>query len=227
MNTEDIGSQGHRSRLRERLLTGGTDALLDHEVIEYLLALAIPRKDTKPLARALLAEFGDIETLLTAEPGMIARVKGAGPTAISALKIAQTAALRLLKTKVKKAPILSGWQSLIDYLHADMAFRLTERCRLLHLDNHNRLIRDEILSEGSVDQAPVYVREVIRRAIELCSVGLILVHNHPSGDANPSEADIQLTRSIVAATRPLKIYLHDHVIISSSGACSLRALGLL
>ncbi|AEI37469.1 MAG: DNA repair protein RadC [Zymomonas mobilis subsp. pomaceae] len=227
MDKKEIDYHGHRSRLRDRLLNGGSDALLDHEVIEYLLALAIPRRDTKPLARALLTEFGDIETLLTADPGMIARVKGMGPTAIASLKIVQIAALRLLKTKAKKAPILAGWQALLDYLHADMAYRLTERCRLLHLDSHNRLIRDEALSEGSVDRAPIYVREVIRRAIELGSIGLILVHNHPSGDANPSEMDIQLTRSVIAAARPLKIYLHDHVIISTEGFCSMRSLGLI
>ena len=182
---------GHRARLRARLLADH-EALLDHELVEYLLALAIPRRDTKPLAKALLHQFGGIAGLLTADAEAIARVPGMGETSVAALKIAHAAALRLLKGEVAARPILSNWQALLDYLRADMAHHAIERVRVLHLNSRNMLIRDELMQEGSVDEAPVYVREVIRRAIDLGSTAIILVHNHPSGDPSPSRADIEL-----------------------------------
>lgn len=219
-------ASGHRARLRQRLLDGGPDALLDHELIEYLLALAIPRRDTKPQARALLAEYGGLGPLLSADGGSLART-GLSEGAIAALKIAQAAALRLLKSEVAQRPVLASWQALIDYLHADMAHRLTERARILHLNSRNMLIRDEIMSDGSIDQAAIYVREVARRAIELGSAAIILVHNHPSGDPGPSRQDISLTREIVAALKPLGIQVHDHVVIAAGGHASMRAMGLL
>jgi DNA repair protein RadC len=218
---------GHRARLRRRLLDGGSEALLDHELIEYLLALAIPRRDTKPLARRLLGQFGTLPRLLEADPAALARIGGIGEGAIAALKIVQAASLRMLRTRVSEAPVLSAWQSLLDYLHADMAHAQIERVRVLHLDTKNRLLRDELISEGSIDQAAVHVREVIRRAIDLGSSALILVHNHPSGDPAPSRQDIALTREIVDAGRPLGIRVHDHVIVGAGGHSSLRALGLI
>lgn len=172
---------GHRARLRDRLLArGGGDALLDHELIEYLLALAIPRRDTKPLAKALLREFGGIGGLLTADAEALTRVPGMGNTSAAAIKIAHAAALRLLQGEVTARPVLGNWQALLDYLHADMAHHAIERFRVLHLNTRNMLIRDEVMSEGSIDQAPVQVREVIRRAIDLGAAAIILVHNHPT-----------------------------------------------
>jgi DNA repair protein RadC len=171
---------GHRARLRDRLAQGGPDALLDHELIEYLLALAIPRRDTKPLAKQLLAEFGGIGGLLTAEWDALSRVSGLGDTSIAALKVAQAAALRLLRAKVTEQPVLGSWQALLDYLRADMAHKTVERVRVLHLNARNILIRDENMGDGSIDQAAIYTREVIRRAIDLGSSSLILVHNHPT-----------------------------------------------
>ncbi|MCH4892165.1 MULTISPECIES: RadC family protein [unclassified Sphingomonas] len=218
---------GHRARLRGRLLDHGGDALLDHELIEYLLALAIPRRDTKPLAKALLAEFGGIAGLLSADGVALQRVPGMGETSAAALKVAHAAALRLLKASTAERPVLANWQALLDYLHADMAHHAIERFRVLHLNTRNMLIRDELMSEGSIDEAPVYVREVIRRAIDFGSAALILVHNHPSGDPTPSRADIDLTRRIADAARPLGITLHDHLIVGASGHSSLRTLGLL
>lgn len=218
---------GHRARMRQRLLGHGGDALLDHELIEYLLALAIPRRDTKPLAKALLAEFGGIGGLFTAEPEALMRVKGMGETAVAAIKIAQAAALRLLRAKVAEQPVLSNWQALIDYLQADMAHHVIERVRVLHLNTRNMLIRDELVSEGSIDEAAVHVREVIRRAIDLGSAAIILVHNHPSGDPSPSRADIDLTRQIADAGKRLGITVHDHLIIGATGHVSLRAQGLI
>lgn len=217
---------GHRARLRARLLADA-DGLMDHELVEYLLTLAIPRRDTKPLAKALLHQFGGIAGLLTADADAIARVPGMGETSAAALKIAHAAALRMLKSEVAARPILSNWQALLDYLRADMAHHVIERVRVLHLNSRNMLIRDELMQEGSVDEAPVYVREVIRRAIDLGSTAIILVHNHPSGDPSPSRADIELTRNIVEAGKRLGIAVHDHIVIGTGGHVSLRAQGLM
>ncbi|CAM3264268.1 DNA repair protein RadC [Sphingomonas zeae] len=216
---------GHRARLRDRLLGGG--GLLDHELIEYLLMTAIPRRDTKPIAKALLREFHDIGGVLTADPIALQRVDGVGETAAATIKIAQACALRLVQAEATKRPVLSNWQALLDYLHADMAHHGVERVRVLHLNTRNMLIRDELMGQGSVDQAPVYVREVIRRAIDFGSAALILVHNHPSGDPSPSRADIDVTRAIAEAGKRLGITVHDHIIIGTSGHVSLRAQGLI
>ncbi|SFR79280.1 RadC family protein [Sphingomonas jatrophae] len=218
---------GHRARLRTRLFEGGPDALLDHELVEYLLALAIPRRDTKPLAKALLREFGSIGALLSAEPEALVRQGGLSEGAAASIKIAEAAALRLLASRVVGRPALASWTALIDYLRADMAHRSVERVRVLHLNSKNVLIRDELVHEGTIDQAAVYVREVIRRAMDLGSAALILVHNHPSGDPSPSKQDIQLTRAVIDAGRPLGIAVHDHVIVAGEGHVSLRAQGLI
>ncbi len=217
---------GHRARLRQRLLADG-EGLLDHELIEYLLALAIPRRDTKPLAKALIHEFGGIAGLLTADAEAIARVPGMGETSVAAIKVAHAAALRLLRGEVAARPVLANWQALLDYLRADMAHHAIERVRVLHMNSRNMLIRDELMHEGSVDEAPVYVREVIRRAIDLGSAAIILVHNHPSGDPAPSRADIELTRNLVEAGKRLGIAVHDHIIIGTEGHSSLRSMGLM
>ncbi|MDQ2891576.1 MAG: DNA repair protein RadC [Pseudomonadota bacterium] len=218
---------GHRARLRQRLLDGGGDALQDYELVEYLLALAIPRRDTKPLAKALIREFGGIGGVLTADAEALARVKGMGDTSIAAIKIAHAAAIRLLKAETQDKPILANWQALLDYLRADMAHHAIERFRVLHLNTRNRLIRDEVMSEGSIDQAAVHVREVVRRAIDLGSAAIILVHNHPSGDPSPSRADIEITRAIAEAGKRLGVAVHDHVIMGRDGHVSLKAQGLI
>ena len=220
-------AHGHRARLRERLATGGGDALLDHELIEYLLALAIPRRDTKKLAYALLREFGTLGGVLTADHTALNRVSGMGETSIAALKIAQAAAVRLVRNEAAARPVLANWQALLDYLRADMAHQVVERFRVLHLDTRNTLIRDELTSQGTLDQTAVYVREVVKRALELGSAAVILVHNHPSGDPSPSRADIEITKTIAAAGKPLGIAVHDHVIIGTRGHVSLRAQGLI
>ena len=227
MSTPAPDHAGHRGRLRQRLLERGGDGLLDHELVEYLLALAIPRRDTKPLAKALLTEFGGIGGLFTADAEALMRVSGMGETSAAAIKIVQVAALRLLRAEASRRPVLASWQALIDYLHADMAHRSNERVRVLHLNTRNILIRDEVMSDGSIDEAALYVREVIRRAIDLGSAGIILVHNHPSGDPAPSRADIDITRKVAEAGKRLGIALHDHIIIGASGHSSLRAMGLL
>lgn len=218
---------GHRARLRQRLIENGGDALLDHELIEYLLALAIPRRDTKPLAKKLIHNFGGIGPLLAADSEAIARAGPVSEAAVAALKIAHAAAIRLLRSEVREAKILGSWQALLDYLRADMAYLTFERVRVLHLNSRNMLIRDEVMAEGSIDQADVPVREIIRRALDLGTAAIILVHNHPSGDPQPSKADIRLTREIAEVGKRLDIAVHDHVIIGTKGHASLRAMGLI
>ncbi|MDB5669568.1 MAG: radC [Alphaproteobacteria bacterium] len=220
-------ASGHRDRLRQRLFEGGADALLDHELVEYLLGLAIKRRDTKPLAKKLIREFGGFGALLCADAEAIARVGEISLAAAATIKIGEAAALRLLESRIEDRPILGSWQALIDYLHADMAHQPVERVRVLYLNAKNMLIRNEAMSEGSVDEAAVYVREVIRRALDYHATAIILVHNHPSGDPQPSQQDIRLTREIVAAGRPLNIAVHDHVIVGSRGHSSLRGMGLI
>ncbi len=227
MNDETPDTTGHRARLRQRLIQGGGEALLDHELVEYLLALAIPRRDTKPLAKRLIKEFGGIGGLLSADAEAIMRSGGIGEGPAAALKTVQAAALRMLRSEVSRAPILASWQALLDYLRVDLAHLTVERVRVLHLNSKNMLIRDELMAEGSVDQAVLHVREVIRRAIDLGSASIILVHNHPSGDPQPSRADIALTRDIAEAGKKLGISVHDHVIIGVNGHSSMRAMGVL
>jgi DNA repair protein RadC len=227
MADQHLDGSGHRARLRQRLFEGGPDALLDHELVEYLLALALPRRDTKPLAKKLIHEFGGFGALLSADAEAIARVGGVSEGAAAALKIAQAAALRLLEEQIRERPVLGSWQALLDYLHADMAHNPIERVRVLYLNAKNVLIRNELMSEGSVDEAAVYVREVIRKALDYHASAIILVHNHPSGDPQPSSQDISLTRNIIEAARHLGISVHDHVIIGARGHSSMRAMGLI
>lgn len=224
---ENDDNAGHRARLRQRLLTVGGDGLADHEIVEYLLTLAIPRRDTKPLAKALLREFGGIGPLFTADAESLRRVPGMGDTTIAAIKIVDAAVHRFLYGEIAERPILGNWQGLMDYLRADMAFRINECVHVLHLDNKNRLMRDEIVSEGTIDESAIHVREIVRRALDLGSAAIILVHNHPGGDPSPSKQDIAMTREIVEACKRLKIAVHDHVIIGREGSVSMRGQGLI
>ena len=219
--------EGHRERLRDRLLGNGGDALLDHEIVEFLLMLAIPRIDTKPIAKQLIAHYGSMSALFTADAESLVRQKGLGPKSAAAIKIVQAAALRMLSEPVRELPILASWQSLLDYLRADMAHLTIERVRVLYLNSKNMLIRDEIASEGSLDQAAIYTREIIRRSIDLGAAAIILVHNHPSGDSAPSRQDINMTREIADAGKKLGIAVHDHVIVGKDGISSMRSAGLI
>lgn len=218
---------GHRARLRERLLKGGTEALADYEVLEYLLFAAIKQGDTKPIAKELLAQFGSLAGVLNADPKALQRVKGVGETSAAALKSVAIAARRMAKSELVDRPVLSSWQSLLDYLAIDMAHLKVERVRVLYLDTKNKLIDDHHLGDGSIDEASIHPREVIRRAMDLGASALILVHNHPSGNPEPSRADIQITQRIAEAGRLLSITVHDHVIVGREGHVSLRAKGLI
>jgi len=217
---------GHRARLRKRLLEGGPQGFHDYELVEYLLALTIPRVDTKPLAKRLIHDFGGVGPLLSASADAL-RNEGLTDPTIAALKIAQAAALRLLETRVEAKPMLSSWDALGEYLHAAMAHARVEEVRILFLNAKNMLIANEALWQGSVDEASVHVREVIARAIALGATALIIVHNHPSGDPTPSQQDIRLTRDLVEAGRHMKVTVHDHVIVGSQGRTSMRAMGLI
>ena len=219
-------SAGHRARLRKRLLEAGAAGFLDYELVEYLLALTIPRVDTKPLAKRLIHDFGGIGPLLSASADALMR-EGLKESTVAALKIAEATALRMLESRVEGKPILSSWEALGDYLHAQMAHRRTEEVRILFLNAKNMLIANEALWQGSVDEASVHVREVVARAIALGATALIIVHNHPSGDPAPSQQDIRLTRDLVDAGRHMKITVHDHVIVGSQGRTSMRAMGLI
>jgi DNA repair protein RadC len=218
---------GHRDRMRQRLLEGGADGFHDYELLEYVLALAIPRQDVKPLAKTLLAQFGDLPTVMAASPGELMRVKGVGETVAAALKFVEALSVRQLQRRALDKPLLSSFDAVIDYLHARLAHELTEAFHVLFLDNRNRLVRDERFGEGTVNQAPAYPREIAKRAMELQASAVILVHNHPSGDPTPSRDDIQLTRTIADALKPLGIQLHDHLVIARTGHRSLRADGLI
>ena len=218
---------GHRARLRTRLLTGGAEALGDHELIEYLLMTAIPRKDVKPLAKTLLARFGGLAGVFNAEPRALAAHPGMGETSAAALKIVALAARKLARTGLQEQPIMSSWQVLIDYLTIDMAHLNHERVRVLYLDTKNRLVLDDLVSDGTLDEAAIHPREVVKKALELGASALILVHNHPSGSPEPSRADVQITNRIAEAGRLLGITVHDHVIIGKEGHVSLKAKGLI
>jgi DNA repair protein RadC len=218
---------GHRARLRKRLLEGGAEALADHEVIEFLLMNARPRIDTKPIARALLKRYGSLAGVLNADPKALAGHAQMGEASAAALKIVALAARRLARSQVQEKPVLGSWQALLDYLHIDMAHLTVERVRVLYLNAQNRLIHDEHVCDGSIDEAAIHPREVIRRALDLGATALILVHNHPSGSPDPSRADIQITGRIAEAGRLLGITVHDHVIVGREGHVSLKAKGLI
>jgi DNA repair protein RadC len=218
---------GHRERLRERFLGGGAEAMPDYELLELVLFAAIPRRDVKPLAKALIARFGGFAEAIAAPRERLLEVDGMSEGAATQLKIVAAAALRLSQTRVLGRPALSSWAALIDYCAAAMARSLKEEFRILFLDRKNVLIADEVQSSGTIDHTPVYPREIVKRALELGASAVILVHNHPSGDPTPSKADIEMTREVADAARALRIIVHDHVIVGRSGHASFKALGLL
>jgi len=213
--------------MRTRLLTAGPEALADYELLEMVLFLALPRRDTKPIARALLARFGSFAGAIAAPPNDLRNIEGMGEAGTAALKVVQAAALRLARAEIKDRPILSNWDRLIDYLTAAMARETVEQFRVLFLDTRNRLLADEAQARGTVNHTPVYPREVVRRALELQATALILVHNHPSGDPTPSRDDIEMTQEVGRAAAALSIVLHDHIIVGNGAWLSFRREGLL
>jgi len=218
---------GHRRRLRERLLAGGAEPLADYELLEFLLFAGQPRGDTKPLAKALLQRFGGLSAVLAAETEALLGVPGMGAASVAALKAVREAALRMLRAEVAERPVISSWQKLVEYCTAAIGFGAVEEFHLLFLDRKNALIVHESQQRGTVDHTPVYPREVAKRALELGASAIIMVHNHPSGDPTPSNADIEMTREVQKALAALDIALHDHLIVARGQHTSLRSLRLL
>lgn len=226
-NQSKTDQLGHRERLRARFLEGGPDALPDYELLELVLFGVIRRGDTKPLAKALIKEFGTFEQVLAAAPARLKENPGVGDAVVAGLKVVEAAAVRMARGKTVGQPVIGSWDALLEYCRAAMSFRGTEEFRVLFLDRKNRLIADEQQGTGTVDHTPVYPREIVRRALELEASSVILVHNHPSGDPTPSRADIDMTRQVEAAAAALGITVHDHLVIGGQDQASFRALGLL
>ncbi|MHA1158761.1 MAG: RadC family protein [Alphaproteobacteria bacterium] len=218
---------GHRERLKARLRDGGQEALADYELLELILFQIIPRRDTKPIAKALLDRFGSFSETLSAPEQLLMEIDGIGLSVAHHLKLVRAAAQRFAKDPVQHGAQLDSWAAVVDYCRAAMAYEPVEQFRILFLDRKNRLIADEVQGTGTIDHTPVYPREVVKRALELSATALILVHNHPSGDPTPSRADIQMTKTIAEVAEPLGVKLHDHLIIGKSGHASFRSLDLL
>jgi DNA repair protein RadC len=222
-----LGAEGHRNRMRARLLAAGPDALADHEMLEMLLFLALPRRDTKPIARELLTRFGPFGRVITASPGELHAVEGLGDAGIAALRLAHAAASRLLKGELEARPVLNSWQALTDYLRMAFGHDRTEQFRVLFLDARAHLIADEIMGRGTINHAPVYPREIVRRALELHALTVILAHNHPSGSTEASRDDVAMTREVRRALQPVGVALHDHLIVTRDICISMQQQGLL
>jgi DNA repair protein RadC len=218
---------GHRQRLRERFLSGGSGALADYELLELLLCQVQLRGDTKPAAKRLLARFGSLAGTLSASTDELRKVKGVGPASVVAIRLIHDIALRMSRQEVMNRPVLASWKNLLDYCHRAMAHERIEQFRLLFLDSKNALIHEEVQQTGTVNHTPVYPREVVKRALEVGASAVIMVHNHPSGDPTPSQDDIAMTREVALIAGKLGIALHDHVIIGRKGHSSFRSLGLL
>lgn len=217
----------HRQRLRNRFMAGGAAAMPDYEMLELILFRAIPRRDVKPLAHELLNNFGDFNRVVAAPVDRLRAIKGVGDAVIQELKIVEGAAHRMARSRVMQKPVVSSWDQLVDYCHTTMAHREVEQFRVLYLDRKNVLIADEEQARGTVDHVPVYPREVVKRALELNASALILVHNHPSGDPTPSEADIAMTHQVEDAAQALGLTLHDHLIVGKEQELSFRSSGYL
>lgn len=217
----------HRDRLRARFAKDGGEALRDYELLELFLFNSIPRRDVKPIAKDLLARFQNFAEVCAAPVHLLTEVKGVGEKTALDLRLLHAASLRMGRESLLNRPVLSSWTALLDYCRASMQFEPIEQFRVLFLDKKNRLIADEIMAKGTVDRAPVYPREIVKRALNLESTAIILAHNHPSGDPTPSHADIKLTEAIIAASKAIGVTVHDHLIIGRQDVVSFKTLGLM
>ncbi len=213
--------------LKRRFERAGDQALEDHELLEALLSLQPGQPDPRQSAKMLIAQFGSIAGVFSANREQLANVPGLGPVAMLLIRLVSALALRGARQKLERAVILGASQTVIDYCTMTMANKRRERFRVLFLNTRNMLITDEIMHIGTVNHTSVYPREVMRRAIELNASALILVHNHPSGDPSPSIADVEMTMKIIETLEPLSVIVHDHIIIGKSGHASLKGLGFM
>lgn len=227
MAADEPHYHGHRERLRRRLFESGASSLQDYEILEVLLYAANPRRDTKPIAKALIDRFGDFAGVATASREALLSVKGVGESGAAQIAVIREAALRLLRAEAKEAPVLGSWQKVVEYCQAQLQFEAVENFHILFLDRKNKLIKDERQNRGTVDHTPLYPREVVKRALELGASAIILVHNHPSGDPTPSRADIETTKEVAKAAALLGVTLHDHLIIGRGKHTSLKTLGVI
>lgn len=218
---------GHRDRLRQKFRENGHKSLADYELLELILFRSIPRRDTKPLAKQLLEEFGSFAEVVSAPMHRLEEINGLGTATVTDLKLIQAAASELIRGDILEKSLLGSWKSVLDYCRAAMAFEEVEQFRILFLDKKNRLIRDEVQQVGTIDHTPVYPREILKRALELSATAIILVHNHPSGDPTPSSADVKMTKKIVELMTNVGIAVHDHLIIARKGHASLKELDLM
>ena len=218
---------GHRKRLRDRFLLAGPEALADYELLEMILFPAKPIGDVKPMAKDLIAALGSFGKVLHATPQQLLKVEGVNEAAVVAIKVAKAAAERLLREDITDKEVIKSWTQLIDYCRIQFGNNQNEEFHVLFLNNHLELMLDECLQKGTVNHTPVYPREVVKRALEIGASSLILVHNHPSGDVSPSRADIDVTKQIVDAARPLGIAVQDHIIIGAKKHFSFKAKGLI
>lgn len=219
-------TSGHRERLRERFLKAGADAFSDHELLELMLFGVILRRDVKPIAKALLARFGSLNNLIGAPIAEIMQVNGIGESAAIHIKSLHAILLRAGQQELEHKPIMNSWSALLSYLKLSLANETREQFRVLFLNNKLKLISDEMMGDGTIDHAPVYPREIARRALELAASSVILVHNHPSGDPKPSGNDISMTRKIIQSLQSIEVEVHDHIIVGSQGTVSMKAIGL-
>jgi DNA repair protein RadC len=218
---------GHRERLRDRFRSAGADALSDYELLELVLFRALPRRDVKPLAKALIQAFGSFAETVHAPDARLREIGGLGEAAITEIKLIAATSSRVAKGQLKQRTVLSSWATVIDYCRTAMAFADKEQFRILFLDKRNQLIADEVQQVGTIDHTPVYPREVVKRALELSATAIIMVHNHPSGDPTPSQADIQMTKAVIEVSKPLGIAVHDHIIVGKHGHASLKGMKVI
>ncbi|HVY90027.1 MAG TPA: DNA repair protein RadC [Hyphomonadaceae bacterium] len=218
---------GHRDRLRQRVLEGDGSHLADYELLELLLCAFIPRIDVKPIAKEMIARFGSVSGALAASPERLMEITGIGESAASYIRASHLLLQRAAGDEVKDRPVISNWAALLNYVKLALRHETSEQARVLYLDRKNKLIADEVVGRGTVDHAPVYPREIARRALELAASSIILVHNHPSGDPTPSRADIDLTRDIEKALAALEIKVHDHLVVGARETVSMKAKGLI
>jgi DNA repair protein RadC len=227
MNDESPHYLGHRARLRERFLGASGDALPDYELLELILFSARPRGDVKPLAKALLKQFGSFAGVMHAEEAALRAVDEVGDAVIAALKTIRVSTQRLIKSEISDQPIIQSWSALMDYCKLAMGNKKIEEFRVLFLNHRHALIADEVMQRGTINHTPVYPREIVKRALELAAASIILLHNHPSGDPTPSKADIDITKQIITACATVNVAVHDHVIITATGHYSFKSFGLM